>query len=65
MNPRHKKLIGSLGILLFLAFYVWAVASIADFVPAIWWAQTAYFAISGLLWGVPLLPLIRWMNQEP
>ena len=65
MSPRLKKLVGSGLILAFLAFYVWAVASIAPFVPAAWWAQLPYFGLAGLVWGVPLLPLIRWMNREP
>lgn len=64
MNPRLKKLIGSALMLAFLAFYVWAVVSVATFVPAVWWAQLPYFGLAGVLWGVPLLPLIRWMNRE-
>ena len=64
MNPRLKKLIGSAAILAFLAGYVWAVVSLAPFVPPRWWAQIPYFALTGMLWGVPLLPLIRWMNRE-
>ena len=64
MNVRLKKLIGSAAILAFLAGYVWAVVSIAPFVPAAWWAQIPYFALTGILWGVPLIPLIRWMNRE-
>ena len=64
MSVRLKKLVGSLAILIFLAAYVWAVISIGAFVPARWWAQAPYFGLSGVLWGVPLLPLIRWMNRE-
>ena len=65
MSPRSKKLVGSLGVLVFLAAYIWLVALVADWVPKIAAAQLGYFAVTGVLWGLPLLPLIRWMNAEP
>ncbi len=64
MPVRLKKFVGSIGVLLFLAAYIWAVASLAPFIPARWWAQIPYFGLSGMLWGAPLIPLIRWMNRE-
>ena len=64
MNVRLKKLIGSVAILVFLAGYVAVVVSVAAYVPPTWWAQIPYFALTGILWGVPLIPLIRWMNRE-
>ena len=47
----------------FLIFYVWAVVSLASFVPDVWWAQVLYFAVAGLAWGVPILPLISWAGR--
>ena len=65
MPTRLRKLFGSAGVLAFLGAYVWAVSLLADRVPANTWAQTAFFAAAGVLWGVPLIPLIRWMNGSP
>jgi hypothetical protein len=63
MSPRVRKLIGMVGILAFLAAYVVGVATLGDHVPKLWWAQVIYFALAGVVWGVPLFPLIRWMNS--
>jgi hypothetical protein len=41
-----------------------AAAILGDHIPAHWAAQLAYFAVVGTLWGVPLFPLIKWMNRE-
>lgn len=62
MPPRLRKLIGSAGVLGFLLGYIWAVTILADRVPANPWLQTAFFGVAGVLWGVPIIPLIRWMN---
>jgi hypothetical protein len=64
MPVRLKKLVGSLGVLVFLAAYIWGVATLAPLIPPVWWAQLPYFGLAGVLWGAPLLPLIRWMNRE-
>lgn len=63
MNPRLKTLIGSLAILLFLFGYVVAALAIADHVPQHWAAQLAYFLVVGTAWGLPLIPLMKWMGR--
>ena len=65
MPTRLRKLIGSAGVVAFLGLYIWSVTLLADRVPPVTWAQTAFFAVAGVLWGVPLIPLIRWMNGAP
>ncbi len=65
MNPRLKKLIGMLGMLVFLFFYVVLAITIADHLPRHWIIQVIYFAVIGVAWGVPLFPLLSWMNREP
>ena len=62
MNPRVRKLIGLVGILGFLGCYVAVVATVSDYVPRGPW-QLIYFGLAGVLWGVPILPLISWMNR--
>jgi hypothetical protein len=63
MPARLRKLLGLLGVLAFLAAYVMAVTKIADHVPKQWAAQLAFYVVAGLGWGVPILPLISWMNR--
>ena len=63
MGPRSRKAIASLGVLIFLAVYIWGVIALGAFVPGAWWAQVLYFAVAGLAWGVPVLPLIAWAEK--
>ena len=65
MTPRIRKLIGSLGMLVFLFAYVGGAAALGARLPDVFVLKLAYFAVAGVLWGLPLLPLIRWMNREP
>jgi len=65
MNVRLRKLIGLFAILGFLLFYVGLVVRGARLVPEHGPWQFAYFALAGVLWGVPILPLISWMSREP
>jgi hypothetical protein len=63
MSPRVRKLIGLAGILGFLAAYVVVVSAVSDHIPKQWVAQLAFYVVVGLVWGVPILPLISWMNS--
>ena len=62
MSPRVRKLVGMIAILAFLVAYVAMAAKLSDYVPHGVW-QLVYFGLAGTLWGVPLLPLISWMNR--
>jgi hypothetical protein len=63
MTARLRKLIGGAGIILFLILYVGAAVQIANLLPANAAVKLAYFAIVGIGWGVPIIPLITWMNR--
>jgi hypothetical protein len=63
MSARVRKAIGSLGILLFVGFYAWLVTTVGDHVPKAWWAQLPFYLIAGTAWGLPVIPLIVWMNR--
>ena len=65
MSPRLRKLIGLFAILAFLTIYVIVASTIGDYIPDHWAAQLAFYAVAGTLWGVPLFPLIRWMERVP
>jgi len=63
MTARVRKLIGGAGIILFLVLYIGAAVQIANLLPANAAVKLAYFAIVGIGWGVPIIPLITWMNR--
>lgn len=64
MTARVRKFVGMLAIVAFMALYVIVVSTVGDYVPDHWLARLVYFGLAGTLWGVPLFPLIRWMNRE-
>ena len=63
MSARVRKAIGSLGVLVFIGAYIWAAATLGGMIPDIWFARLAFYAVAGVAWGVPLIPLILWMNR--
>ncbi len=65
MSARVRKLVGMFAILAFVAAYAVAAVFIAERLPDTLWVQTVFFIVAGLGWGVPILPLISWMNRGP
>jgi hypothetical protein len=63
MSARWRKLIGGVGMMIFLGAYAWAAAALFDHLPKQPWIQLAYMAVAGIFWGVPLIPLMNWMNR--
>jgi len=63
MNARLKKLIGTLALLVFLFLYVAAALAVADHLPDHWAAQLVFYVVVGTAWGLPLMPLLKWMNR--
>ena len=63
MKPRVRKAIGGVGILAFLALYVAAAVTIAGHLPQHHLVQLVYFAVAGIAWGLPLIPLMYWMER--
>jgi hypothetical protein len=63
MNACARKLLGLFGILAFLLLYVGVVARLSAYVPDHGPLQLAFYALAGICWGVPILPLISWMNR--
>ncbi|RAK61229.1 DUF2842 domain-containing protein [Phenylobacterium hankyongense] len=63
MSARVRKLIGLIGILVFLGAYVAVMSLLSDHVPKYWLAQLAFYLVAGIGWGVPILPLLSWMNR--
>jgi hypothetical protein len=67
MNPRIKKLIGTILMVLFVALYALAIAGLAPRVltGASKAVELIFYVVAGLAWALPLMPLIRWMEKKP
>lgn len=65
MGIRTRKLIGTIVMLLFIGFYVIFAMAVAEgrITEAPKLVQTIAYIVLGLIWVVPLLPLIRWMGR--
>ena len=63
MSPRTRRLVGCLGIVAFMAVYIWVATLIAARLPDSRAAEFVFFALAGVLWGVPLFPLISWIQR--
>lgn len=64
MTPSWRKPAGMLAILLLIALWCVAVASLSNVVarwPAL--AQLGFYVVTGLIWITPLKPLLRWMER--
>ena len=63
MPPRTRKLVGSLAILGFMAAYIWGATLLAARLPDNRAVELAFYGLAGVLWGVPLFPLISWIQR--
>ena len=62
-QPSARKLIGTGLILLIIVLWAALVASLARFVGT--WPvliQAPFYLVVGLVWIVPMKPLVRWME---
>lgn len=63
IEPSGRKLFGIAGILLLILVWAVLVASAASIVgdwPVL--AQAVFYLVTGIVWIVPLKPLLRWME---
>ena len=63
MPMRVKKMLGSLFIFLFVVFWILLAMGLARHVPPQWYWQLAFYAVMGLGWGVPIFPVLSWMER--
>lgn len=67
MNVRVKKLIGTVVLVVLVVVYAVfataiAVAQLAESGPLV---HMAYFFVTGLLWILPAMWIIKWMAGQP
>lgn len=65
MGIRTRKLIGTIVMLVFICFYALFAMAVAEgrITQAPKPVQTIAYIVLGLIWIVPLMPLIRWMEK--
>lgn len=64
VTPRWRTPVGIFTILLLIV--VWSVLIVAVSGPVLrlpWPVQLLFFLVAGIVWILPLKPLIRWMNK--
>lgn len=62
-RPSWRKPAGIFLILLLIAVWAAIVVAGADLVAGLHWAaQALYFTAAGIVWILPLKPLLRWME---
>jgi uncharacterized membrane protein YkgB len=63
MTPSWRKPVGMLAILLLIALWCVAIASLSGVIgrwPAL--VQLGFYLVTGIVWITPLKPLLRWME---
>lgn len=65
MTLRTRKLVGAVALLVFLAAYALAamLAAVALQVNGSKVAEIVYYPVAGLLWVLPAMWLVRWMQR--
>jgi RsiW-degrading membrane proteinase PrsW (M82 family) len=65
MPVRLKKLIGTVLIIALVVLYALVATTIAShrLGQSPWWVHLLYFAGTGLLWIIPAMFIIRWMER--
>ena len=67
MTTRTRKLIGAAVMLTFVVVYAMIAMALAQSRPlqqAPTWAQDLGYAVLGLAWVLPMMPLIKWMERK-
>jgi hypothetical protein len=67
MPVRIKKLVGTVVLVLIVTIYAVLATAIATtyLADAGGLVHLLYFTLTGLLWVLPAMALIRWMEREP
>ena len=67
MPVRLKKLIGTFMLIALVVIYalVATTVAVARLGESSAWVHLAYFLFTGVLWVVPAIGIISWMNKPP
>lgn len=64
MHPRIRKLIGTVLLIFIVCLYALlaTMIAVAQLAESHWSIHLLYFAVTGLLWIVPAMFIIKWME---
>ncbi len=65
MSMRIRKLIGAFALLALVIVWALVAMAIAQFPPIFSnpWVSAIYYAVAGIGWILPAMPLIKWMSR--
>ncbi|MCP8895620.1 DUF2842 domain-containing protein [Shinella daejeonensis] len=65
MPPRLRKLIGTVLIIVLVIVYALVATTVASATlgQSPWWIHLLYFTFTGLLWILPAMAIIKWMEK--
>ncbi|WP_136656976.1 DUF2842 domain-containing protein [Nitratireductor sp. XY-223] len=65
MPVRLRKLIGMIVLIALVVLYALIATTVASYrlAESPWWVHLLYFLVSGLLWILPAMLVIRWMER--
>jgi hypothetical protein len=65
MPVRLRKLIGTVLIIILVVVYALAATTFASLLlgASPWWVHLLYFFFTGLLWVLPAMLIIKWMEK--
>ncbi|MEM9104784.1 MAG: DUF2842 domain-containing protein [Pseudomonadota bacterium] len=65
MPTRLRKLIGTFLLVVLVIVYALVATTIATYrlAESPWWVHLLYFFLSGLLWVIPAMWIVRWMAK--
>lgn len=64
MKTRTRQAIAGVGIVVFLIAYVMLVSQVGQALPQNRFVTLLFYAVAGIGWGIPLLPLIKWAAKK-
>ena len=65
MPLRTRKLIGTIGLLVLVTVWALLAMAVAQFAlrAQSGWVAFLFYAVAGLGWVLPAMPLVRWMSR--
>ena len=65
MPVRLRKLIGTFVLVALVVLYALVATTIAAYrlAESPWWVHLLYFLVSGLVWVLPAMWIVRWMAK--
>ena len=63
-EPSIRKPLGVLFIIAIIAIWCGIVVGLSPWIGALWWPlQAVVYLVAGVVWILPLGPVLRWMER--